>query len=264
MKRTVSAHIVCDIDAPANLVFSVAAAANVSLASERVEYRYNGHPITPVDILDVHGTRLHEFDAEAGRLTLNYWAEVDGSAAQAPVTTNDLITYLRPSRYCESDTLLPTARSEFRGLSGRMLLDSVSSWVGEKLNYVPGSSLPTDGAIQTLLSRRGVCRDYAHLVITLLRGLDIPARLVSVYAPGLSPMDFHAVAEAFVDGEWFIIDATALAPRQSLVRIATGRDAADTAFLTNHGGWLTLRELEVTATADALPLDDTRELVQLH
>ncbi|RFA11954.1 transglutaminase [Subtercola boreus] len=264
MKRTVSAHIVCDIDASANLVFSIATAANVELASETVEYLWNGQPITPVDILDVHGTRLHEFDANAGRLTLNYWAVVEGSAAQAPVTKNDLITYLRPSRYCESDTLLPTARSEFAGLEGRMLLDSVSSWVGEKLSYVPGSSLPTDGAIQTLLSRRGVCRDYAHLVITLLRGLDIPARLVSVYAPGLSPMDFHAVAEAFVDGEWYVVDATALAPRQSLVRIATGRDAADTAFLTNHGGWLSLKELEVTATADELPLDDTREFVQLH
>ncbi|MEA9985205.1 MULTISPECIES: transglutaminase-like domain-containing protein [Subtercola] len=264
MKRTVSAHIECDIDAPANLVFSIAVAAGLATQKESIEYLYNGHPITPVEILDVHGTRLHEFDAGAGHLSLNYWAEVDGLETAVPVTKNDLITYLRPSRYCESDMLLPTARSEFRGLEGRILLDCVSSWVGEKLSYVPGSSLPTDGAVRTLLSRQGVCRDYAHLVITLLRGLDVPARLVSVYAPGLRPMDFHAVAEAYIDGEWFIVDATALAPRQSLVRIATGRDAADTAFLTNHGGWLTLTALEVTATADALPHDDTRELVQLH
>ena len=264
MKRTVSAHIECDIDAPANLVFSIAVAGGLVPTTERVEYVFNGHPLTPVDITDVHGTRLHEFDTGRGHLSLDYWAEIDGTASPAAVSKNDLITYLRPSRYCESDTLLPTARSEFAGLEGRMLLDSVSSWVGEKLSYVPGSSLPTDGAVRTLLSRQGVCRDYAHLVVALLRALDVPARLVSVYAPGLDPMDFHAVAEAYVNDEWFVVDATALAPRQSLVRIATGRDAADTAFLSNHGGWLALTALEVTATVDALPRDDTRELVQLH
>ncbi|GAA0996229.1 transglutaminase-like domain-containing protein [Subtercola frigoramans] len=264
MQRTVSAHIECVIDAPANLVFSIAVAAGSTVVSESVEYLYNGHPLTPIDVLDVHGTRLHEFDAQAGTLTLNYRAVVDGDAGPMPISKNDLITYLRPSRYCESDILLPTALSEFSGLKGRLLLDSVSSWVGDKLSYVPGSSLPTDGAVRTLLSRQGVCRDYAHLVVALLRALDVPARLVSVYAPGLDPMDFHAVAEAYVDGQWYVVDATALAPRQSLVRIATGRDAADTAFLSNHGGWLALTALEVTATAETLPFDDTRELVQLH
>ncbi|MCU1480136.1 MAG: transglutaminase [Subtercola sp.] len=264
MKRTVSAHLECDIDAPANLVFSIAIAAGLSASTETVEYVFNGHPITPVEIGDVHGTRLHEFNVGKGTLVADYWAVVDGNAAPADVTKNDLITYLRPSRYCESDILLPTARSEFAGLEGRMLLDSVSSWVGDKLSYVPGSSLPTDGAVRTLLSRQGVCRDYAHLVVALLRALDVPARLVSVYAPGLDPMDFHAVAEAYVNDEWYVVDATALAPRQSLVRIATGRDAADTAFLSNHGGWLALNKLEVTATVDALPRDDTRELAQLH
>ena len=108
--------------------------------------------------------------------------------------------------------------------------------MGTRLNYVPGSSDPIDGAADTLLAGAGVCRDYAHLVVALLRAVFVPARLVSVYAPGLYPMDFHAVAEAFVDGQWRVVDATLLAPRQSLVRIATGRDAADTAFLDNHKG----------------------------
>ena len=83
---------------------------------------------------------------------------------------------------------------------------------------------------------QGVCRDYAHLTITLLRALEIPARLVAVYAPGLSPMDFHAVVEADVDGTWCVVDATRLAPTSSLVRICSGRDAADTAFLSLFGG----------------------------
>jgi transglutaminase-like putative cysteine protease len=121
----------------------------------------------------------------------------------------------------------------------------------------------TDGAARTLLARRGVCRDYAHLVIALLRALDVPARMVSVYAPGLSPMDFHAVAEAFVEGQWWIVDATRLAPRQSMLRIATGRDAADIAFLTNHWADLKLSLLEVLAIVDELPSDDSQQLLQL-
>jgi transglutaminase-like putative cysteine protease len=175
----------------------------------------------------------------------------------------DELRYLRPSRYCESDTLGPIARAEFAGLKGQQLLAGVSSWVGQNLFYVPGSSQPTDGAVATLLSRRGVCRDYAHLVVALLRALDVPARLASVYAPGLDPMDFHAVAEAEVDGRWYVVDATTLAPRKSLMRIATGRDASDTAFLSTRRRAVTLRNLEVSAVVDVLPDDDVFEFVQL-
>ena len=85
-------------------------------------------------------------------------------------------------------------------MSGLSLLESVSSWVGQRVAYIAGSSRSTDGAVATLLARQGVCRDFADLVIALLRGCDTPARLVSVYAPGLQPMDFHAVAEAYIDG----------------------------------------------------------------
>ncbi len=78
----------------------------------------------------------------------------------------------------------------------------------------------------------------------MLRARNVPARLVAVYAPGLQPMDFHAVVEAAIDGEWRAVDATTLAPRQSLVRIATGRDASDTAFLTVQSGRADLRTHE--------------------
>lgn len=101
-----------------------------------------------------------------------------------------------------------------------------------------------------------MCRDYAHLCVALLRGLGIPARLVAVYAPGLAPMDFHAVAEAWIGDAWRVVDATTLAPRSTLVRIATGRDAADTAFLTVVSGRADLVDVEVTAVADLLPADD--------
>ena len=104
---------------------------------------------------------------------------------------------------------------------------------------------------------QGVCRDYAHLTITLLRALEVPARLVAVYAPGLHPMDFHAVVEADVDGTWCVVDATRLAPTRSLVRICAGRDAADTAFLTTLGGVARFEGMTVTATtAGGLPAPD--------
>lgn len=139
-----------------------------------------------------------------------------------------------------------------------------AAWVGSRLAYVAGSSGPTDGAVETLLAGAGVCRDFAHLVVGLLRALDVPARLVSVYAPGLQPMDFHAVAEALVDGRWCVVDATLLAPRRSLVRIATGRDAADTAFLTTSGGEVRFEAVYVSAVVDGdLPADDPTELVSL-
>ena len=93
----------------------------------------------------------------------------------------------------------------------------------------------------------------------------MPARLVSVYAPGLVPMDFHAVTEVALDGQWYVVDGTGLAPRSSLVRIATGRDAADTAFLTVNAGRASMGPMTVTATVDrGLPGDDGLALTRLR
>ncbi|SMH46627.1 Transglutaminase-like superfamily protein [Rathayibacter oskolensis] len=262
MKRDVSAHLTLDVAQPATLVFSIAVAAVYS-APESLAMSIDDRPVTPREVIDQHGTRLHVLEAGRGRLVVDYTAGVDGRLEPLAGEEVDRLRYLRPSRYAESDILWATARAEFSGLRGQDLLAAVSSWVGTRLAYVPGSSLPTDGAERTFLARRGVCRDFAHLVVALLRALDVPARLVAVYAPGLQPMDFHAVAEAWVDGEWHVVDATTLAPRPSLVRIATGRDAADTAFLSVYDGIATLGEFTVGAVVDVLPDDDVRELVTI-
>jgi transglutaminase-like putative cysteine protease len=140
---------------------------------------------------------------------------------------------------------------------------TVGAWVHDRLDYVPEASTPTGGAVETLEAGAGVCRDYAHLTAALLRALDIPARLVSVYAPQLQPPDFHAVVEAVVEGRWVVVDSTRLAPRRGLVRMATGRDAADTAFLTNTLADILFRTLEVEATADVHFDEDPDELVEL-
>jgi len=261
MQRAATVQLDVEASSPATLILSVGVAD--ATASDNLTITQTGTSLLPRVVLDQHGARLHVVDIEAGPAQVLYSVTKFGAMPAVDQPAIDEIRYLRPSRYCESDTLGAVARVEFQGLVGRELLAGVSSWVGQSLAYMPGSSQPTDGAVATLLSRRGVCRDYAHLVIAFLRALDVPARLVSVYAPGLDPMDFHAVAEAYVEGDWYVVDATTLAPRSTLMRIATGRDASDTAFLSTRRGVVTLKNLEVSAVSDVLPNDNLFELVSL-
>ena len=260
MQRIASSHLRLDVRGDADLVFAVAAETP---GEETFTVTHDGEPLSLDEIVDEAGSRFHAVSVGPGAVIADYRVTVSGRSEPIRVMPADRIEYLRPSRYCESDTLTPIARAEFAGIDGPDLLHAVSSWVGARLSYVPGSSLPTDGAVETLLRRSGVCRDYAHLVVALLRALDVPARVVSVYAPGLQPMDFHAVAEALVDDEWRAVDATTLAPRSSLIRIATGRDASDTAFLSSYGAPVILSSLIVTATADELPGDDLDRVVTI-
>ena len=264
MKRTVSSQLELTLSGPTQLIFNVAAAAGTPLASESISVLVDGARVEAEEITDYQGTRLHRVRAAGNTAVLDYRAVVDGLADPAAVNEIDKVVFLRPSRYCESDSLGPTAAGEFAGLHGHDLLEAVVGWVNQKLTYVAGSSLPTDGAVRTLLGRQGVCRDFAHLSIALLRALNVPARMAAVYAPGLSPMEMHAVAEALVDDRWWVVDATRLAPRQSLLRVATGRDAADTAFLTNYGPATQLDTLEVTAVVDEFALDDAETLTELR
>jgi transglutaminase-like putative cysteine protease len=267
VRREVGAEFEVEITEATTLEFQIAVAPHPNTeVFESLRFVLNGRPIQPLEVSGVHGNRIHKFDAGVGTLKVDYAATIVGQTDPAPVTEYDQSMYLRPSRYAEADKFYGFAATEFGSDSdSTTLLEHVSSWVGTRLNYVPGSSDPIDGAVDTLLAGEGVCRDYAHLVVALLRAVNVPARLVSVYAPGLYPMDFHAVAEAFVEGQWRVVDATLLAPRQTLVRIATGRDAADTAFLHNHKGGITLDKLVVTAVVDGdLPQDSIDHLVSIR
>ena len=263
MRRDVKVKMDLEAVGPARLTLSLAPAGGAP-ADERISVRQGDDEVLLREVDDLHGGRLHVCEVDTGPVRIEYSATVIGDPTAPVCEPIDEIRYLRPSRYCESDVLRPIAIAEFGGIEGEALLAAVSSWVGVNIAYLPGSSLPTDGAVRTLLSRQGVCRDFAHLVVAFLRALDVPARVVSVYAPGLAPMDFHAVAEAAVDGAWHVVDATARAPRGTLLRIATGRDAADTAFLASRGEQVRLDRLEVTAVADELPDDDMRRLAVLH
>jgi len=264
MNRAVSCRIRADVGGAGDIVFYVAVARGYTRTSEALLITLDGDEVDAVEHDDEYGSRLHRISlTRSGTLDLSYRATVGDSAPQH-ASTVETIRFARPSRYCESDRLVAFARSEFAGVDGPDLLNAVRNWVNARLSYVSGSSRGTDGAVQTLLAGEGVCRDFAHLVCALLRACEIPARVVSVYAPGLDPMDFHAVAEAAIDGEWFVLDATGLAPRAAMVRIATGRDAADTAFMTTRGGPIELTDMEVVATVEgAFPTDDPTRHVRI-
>lgn len=256
--RHVSSHLEVQVDSAADLVFSVAVSGDHPQLSEKLVFRIDGEPIEAEEQLDASRSRLHRLrDTPPGLLSVDYEADVPLAAPRARLLGIDEILYTRPSRYCDSDRLANLGATHFSGLTGYELMSAVTQWVRTKVHYQPGSSRVVDGALETYLSRVGVCRDSAHLVIAFLRGLNMPARLVSVYAPGLVPMDFHAVVEAWYDGSWHLLDATGLAPRDAMVRICTGRDAADTAFMTTLAGRTRLRRITVDATVEGdLPYDD--------
>ncbi|WP_294195277.1 transglutaminase family protein [uncultured Sphingomonas sp.] len=151
-------------------------------------------------------------------------------AARLPAAA---IQYLFPSRYCESDRFENFVRRTFAGLSGGALAVALVDWVRTNVEYAPAP--PGGGALHTFAERRGVCRDYAHLLVALARAAEIPALCVSVYAPGVDPPDFHAVAELWLDGAWHLLDATGMARADEMARVGVGRDATDIAFMTIFG-----------------------------
>jgi transglutaminase-like putative cysteine protease len=253
--RTVWSEIEFEVAEPAELVVQVSAAAG----GGELTVLNNTVPLEARHIGG--GQRLVE--AAPGSLTIRYAATVHPDQPVEhpiahPVTSFDRVVALRPSRYCPSDRLLGFAGSHFgRYAMGLDRIRAICDHVSEHVSYEAGTSDGTTDATQTLLTGRGVCRDYAHLVAALCRAVDVPARVAAVYAPGLSPMDFHLVVETELDGAWRVWDATRLAPRPSLVRIATGRDAADVAFSTILSGRAELTGLQILAVVDGdLPDDD--------
>lgn len=266
-QRDVSAVLDVLVNKATDIELQIAVARLPGLElTESLSIRLDGNRIVADEIVTASGSRIHWLQVDAGELHVEYSASVQTPADPAPVAEFDRSLYLRPSRYAEADKFFGFAAGQFdTSMPAAQQLVAVTDFVRQRLSYIFGASDPIDGAVDTLLSGAGVCRDFAHLVVALLRALGIPARLVSVYAPGLYPMDFHAVAEALIDGRWVVVDATGLAPRQSLVRIASGRDAADTAFLDSHGGDVVLRSYQVGAiVAGYLPIDDPSLQVQLR
>ncbi|NML04172.1 transglutaminase family protein [Sphingomonas sp. G-3-2-10] len=180
-----------------------------------------------------------------GRLLVDYRARVTIARAvtdclSLPIIPphqlpGETVQYLMASRYCPSDQFQPFVEAEFGGIDDGAKVIAMRDWIAGHFAYVPGASDAETTALDTFVKRQGICRDYAHVMIVLARAAGIPARIASVYAPGVEPPDFHAVAEVFIGGAWHLVDATGMAREGDMVKIGIGRDAADIAFLTAFG-----------------------------
>lgn len=263
----VDVRIVVPVDRSGSLVLSVAVADALADSESLRATSQDGVRVQVREVLLDHGTRMHIVDVTPGRLTIDYRASArTHQASPQPVTDQERLVYVRPSRYCKSDAVVGLAAAEFgSGPDDAAKVLAVTQWIHERVVYRSGSTDAGDDAIHPLLMGEGVCRDFAHLGITLCRALGIPARYVSVYAPGLDPMDAHAVFEAAIDGVWRVFDATRLAPRASMIRIGTGRDAADVALLSTTSATTSALEMDLTVVARPhLPTESITGLVSLR
>ena len=160
-----------------------------------------------------------------------------GPVGQAPMhqLPGETVQYLNESRDCPANKFIHFVQDEFGDVEGGAKIGRMRDWIETHFTYVSGSSDAETGALDSFVERQGVCRDYAHVMVSLARAAAIPARIVSVYALGVEPQDFHAVAEVFLGGAWHLVDATGMAKAGEMAKIAVGRDAADISLLTAYG-----------------------------
>lgn len=173
------------------------------------------------------------------------------SAAPINEVPGEVFTYLRPSRFCQSDLFQSFAAKQFGHLEGGAKVLAIRDWVGAELEYIAASSHAETTVVDTFTSRNGVCRDFAHMVCALARASQIPARYASVYGPNVNPQDFHAVAQVWLDGAWHMVDATGMGQPGELALIAVGRDAHDIPFMeTQTPAFLQFQQVRVMQLAD--------------
>ena len=200
-------------------------------------------------------SRFISLHAMQGRLSISYNAVVDLAHFEAaPMALFELspqalpgpvLPYLYPSRYCQSDRLLTFAGQHFGSLPmGYHRAQAICDWVSSNVRFQSNTSDSNTSAIDTLIDRVGVCRDFAHLMIALCRATNLSARMASGMDygadPALGPPDFHAYVEVYLAdaqgvGRWYMFDPSGTAIPMGFVRFCTGRDAADIAFATIFG-----------------------------
>ena len=203
-----------------------------------------------VSVDPVCRNRIAAFNAPAGSLIVDYEALVDIEhrivdhatvVAEGPAALpTEVLPFLRASRYCQADLVQQDAWDKF----GQMPRDyaqvlAVRDWVRRNVCFKIGTSTPLTSVLDTLRDGVGVCRDFAHTMIAYCRALNYPARIVTSVDYGadasLGPPDFHACVEVFIGGSWYVFDPTGISPVTGLLRIGTGRDAADVSFATLFG-----------------------------
>jgi transglutaminase-like putative cysteine protease len=238
------------LDNAADFIFNIHAAKTrcQTVVSETLSIT---QPIDPDYYTDPsYGTRYMRMQAKNGPLTVKYDGLVDIAHYEAdPYTLHEMpiaqipleaLKYIYPSRYCQSDRLHKFATTEFGNMErgyGRVL--AIQSWIRSRTMFRSNTSNSSTSALDTLTDQAGVCRDFAHLMIALCRAVNIPARFVSGIDyganPVLGPTDFHAYVEVMLSGRWYLFDPSGVSPPMGLLRLGTGRDAADASFATVFG-----------------------------
>ena len=241
-----------DIAGPSDFICNIHAAETLHqrVSTEALTFNRQLPDEPTIETEAVTGNRYLRFRSTQGPLQVDYTATVDlfhhledpDRISEVPIADlpPEVLVYLYPSRYCPSDELAAVAQQAFGGMQpGYRRIRAVRDWVHDRTEFKVGTSNPSTAALDTFEHRVGVCRDFAHLTITMCRALNVPARFVSALDygadPALGPPDFHAYVECFLGGRWYIFDSTGISPTTGLLRIGTGRDAADVAFATIFG-----------------------------
>lgn len=231
------------------LSYQIGRSRSAMLAIEAAQY--DGQTVQS-DELSIDRARLVRIEGESGvgtrvwvhpvseDLRLRYRAEVevtrkktlpDCGTSPMHELPAEALTYLRPSRFCQSDAFSAFAENRFGELDGAVKIAAIRDWVAREISYIQATSDSQTTALDTFARRQGVCRDFAHMVCALSRAANIPARYVSAYGLDVDPPDFHAVAEVWLEGSWHLVDATGMASPDELVVIGVGRDACDAPFM---------------------------------
>lgn len=221
-------------------------------------------------VLQNSATRFIKMEVEKGtNFSISYQAEVDvlhelitdeKLLESIPIIDldNEVLPFISPSRYCESDKLLDFANQQFGHLLNEFVkVKAINEWVFNSIAYKAGTSDSSRSANDVLALKEGVCKDFAHLAIALCRALDIPARYFTGYAYAIDPPDFHACFEAYVGEKWLFFDPTQLSISNGLVKIANAKDASEVAVASFFGEVnCTFMKIECDpVTTDFIPLE---------
>jgi transglutaminase-like putative cysteine protease len=247
MKLEISSDLVYNVFSPSSLVLNIHALRTPKQTV--LEESLVIEPYVKVEELssDYGENRLIRMELPEGQeicisykaVVDNYFRETDHSEDEDILVSQldrSVFHYLYPSRYCQSDKLFRFANNKFGRIKTNYLkVVALTNWIHSHVEYLSGSTNSQTSAYDTVTELAGVCRDFAHLGIALCRALTIPARYFTGYAYKLKPQDFHACFEAYLGNEWILFDATKLVPLNGMVKIATGRDAADSAVANLFG-----------------------------
>ncbi|MGE5472355.1 MAG: transglutaminase-like domain-containing protein [Bacteroidota bacterium] len=233
-----------------DFVFNIHAAQTASQQVVGEQLQISQPVATTIQTDPASHARYLRLTAGPGPLQVNYQATLDiehhvgapDRIGETPVAQLPLsaLTYIYPSRYCQSDRLGVLAMNEFGHLpKGYRRVEAIQNWVRRQVAFRSNTSNSNTSALDTLTDRVGVCRDFAHLMIAICRALSIPARFTTGIDygadPALGPTDFHAYVEVFLDHRWYLFDPSGTAIPMGFVRLGTGRDAADVSYATIFG-----------------------------